>query len=217
ERAVTNNTPAGADTTPPVFSSATVNGDKLVISYTEQNSLADVTMSGGGGFTVYREYYSYGGLVRVAGEFTVQSVVVNGAAKTVTLALTERPVYHGARVTVSYSKLASGNVVQDVAGNHAANFDITTVTNITPAPGDTTPPVFSSAAVTGDQLVISYTDANSLDVVALAGNAGFAVNTAAGTAAITVSSAVVNATAKTVTLTLSRIVASTETVSVSYT
>ncbi|MCW8177430.1 SwmB domain-containing protein, partial [Verminephrobacter aporrectodeae] len=217
ERAVTNNTPAGADTTPPVFSSATVNGDKLVISYTEQNSLADVTMSGGGGFTVYREYYGNGGLVRVAGEFTVQSVVVNGAAKTVTLALTERPVYHGARVTVSYSRLASGNVVQDVAGNHAANFDITTVTNITPAPGDTTPPVFSSAAVTGDQLVISYTDANSLDVVALAGNAGFAVNTAAGTAAITVSSAVVDATAKTVTLTLSRIVASTETVSVSYT
>ncbi|MCW8170863.1 hypothetical protein D8B22_17530, partial [Verminephrobacter aporrectodeae subsp. tuberculatae] len=221
ERAVTNNTPAGADTTPPVFSSATVNGNKLVISYTEQNSLADVTISGSGGFSVYREDYVNGAPVRVAGEFTVQSVVVNGAAKTVTLALTERPVYHGARVTVSYSRLvsglASGNVVQDVAGNHAANFDIMAVTNITPAPGDTTPPVFSSAAVNGDQLVISYTDANSLDVVALAGNAGYAVNTAAGTAAITVSSAVVNATAKTVTLTLSRIVASTETVSVSYT
>ncbi|MCW8200660.1 hypothetical protein D8B23_20205, partial [Verminephrobacter aporrectodeae subsp. tuberculatae] len=221
ERAVTNNTPAGADTTPPVFSSATVNGDKLVISYTEQNSLADVAISGSGGFSVYREDYVNGAPARIAGEFTVQSVVVNGAAKTVTLALTERPVYHGARVTVSYSRLvsglASGNVVQDVAGNHAANFDIMTVTNITPAPGDTTPPVFTSAAVTGNQLVISYTDTNSLNAVTLAGNAGYAVNTAAGTAAITVSSAVVNATAKTVTLTLSRAVVNAETVSVSYT
>ncbi|WP_010108938.1 SwmB domain-containing protein, partial [Verminephrobacter aporrectodeae] len=163
------------DTTPPVFSSATVNGDKLVISYTEQNSLADVAISGSGGFSVYREDYVNGAPARIAGEFTVQSVVVNGAAKTVTLALTERPVYHGARVTVSYSRLvsglASGNVVQDVAGNHAANFDIMTVTNITPAPGDTTPPVFTSAAVTGNQLVISYTDTNSLNAVTLAGNA----------------------------------------------
>ncbi|MCW8167498.1 hypothetical protein D8B22_22435, partial [Verminephrobacter aporrectodeae subsp. tuberculatae] len=80
-----------------------------------------------------------------------------------------------------------------------------------------TPPVFSSAAVNGDQLVISYTEAGTLDGAALAGNAGYAVNNAAGTAAITVRSAVVNATTKTVTLTLSRAVASTETVTVSYT
>ncbi|MCW8209861.1 hypothetical protein D8B24_23320, partial [Verminephrobacter aporrectodeae subsp. tuberculatae] len=47
-------------------------------------------------------------------------------------------------------------------------------------------------------------------------NAGFAVNGATGTA-ITVSSARVNATAKTVTLTLSRAVAQGEAVSLSYT
>ncbi|MCW8209846.1 hypothetical protein D8B24_23245, partial [Verminephrobacter aporrectodeae subsp. tuberculatae] len=65
-------------------------------------------------------------------------------------------------------------------------------------------------------LVITYTEANTLDGTALAGNAGFAVNGATGTA-ITVSSARVNATAKTVTLTLSRAVAQGEAVSLSYT
>ncbi|WP_265597364.1 SwmB domain-containing protein, partial [Verminephrobacter aporrectodeae] len=188
DRAVTNNTPAGADTTPPVFSSATANGDKVVISYTEQNNLADVALSGTGGFSVYRHGPP-------AERFHIKSVVVNGAANTVTLTLEHVPVSYGEGVSVSYAKPESGNVVQDVAGNHAASFDITRVTNITPEPGDTTPPVFSSAAVTGNQLVISYTDTNSLNAVTLTGNAGYAVNTAAGTVAITVSSAVVNATA----------------------
>ncbi|WP_236610789.1 SwmB domain-containing protein, partial [Verminephrobacter aporrectodeae] len=82
---------------------------------------------------------------------------------------------------------------------------------------DTTPPAFHSATVTGDQLVLRYTEAGTLDAAALAGNAGFAVNTAAGAAAITVSSAVVNGVAKTVTLTLSRAVAPAETLTVSYT
>ncbi|MCW8178050.1 SwmB domain-containing protein, partial [Verminephrobacter aporrectodeae] len=64
-------------------------------------------------------------------------------------------------------------------------------------------------------LVISYTEANSLNAAALTGNAGFTVSNTAGTA-IAVSSASVNATTKTVTLTLSRSVANGETVTVSY-
>ncbi|MCW8167369.1 hypothetical protein D8B21_21495, partial [Verminephrobacter aporrectodeae subsp. tuberculatae] len=147
---------------------------------------------------------------------TVRSAVVNATTKTVTLTLS-RAVASTETVTVSYTKPASGAVVQDAAGNDAVSFSNQAVTNNTPAPTDTTPPVFSSAAVNGDQLVISYTEAGTLDGAALAGNAGYAVNNAAGTAAITVRSAVVNATTKTVTLTLSRAVASTETVTVSYT
>ncbi|MCW8167469.1 hypothetical protein D8B22_22305, partial [Verminephrobacter aporrectodeae subsp. tuberculatae] len=89
------------------------------------------------------------------------------------------------------------------------------VTNNTPAapaaPTDNTAPVFNSAAVNGDQLVISYTEANTLDAAALAGNAGFTVSSSTGTA-ITVSSAVVNGADKTVTLTLSRAVTQAETV-----
>ncbi|MCW8209625.1 hypothetical protein D8B24_22085, partial [Verminephrobacter aporrectodeae subsp. tuberculatae] len=116
-------------------------------------------------------------------------------------------------VTISYTKPATGNGVQDAAHNNAVDFSSRAVTNTTP---DTTPPEFSSATVRDNQLVISYTEANTLDATALAGNAGFAVSGAAGTA-ITVNSAVVSATDKTVTLTLSRAVVQGEVVSVSYT
>ncbi|MCW8205259.1 SwmB domain-containing protein, partial [Verminephrobacter aporrectodeae] len=123
-----------------------------------------------------------------------------------------RTVANGETVTVSYAKPATSNGVQDAAHNNAADFSSRAVTNTTP---DTTPPVFSSATVTDNQLVISYTEANTLDATVLAGNAGFTVSSTAGTA-ITVSSASVNATTKTVTLTLSRSVANGETVTVSY-
>ncbi|MCW8200880.1 hypothetical protein D8B23_21435, partial [Verminephrobacter aporrectodeae subsp. tuberculatae] len=213
-RAVTNNTsttPAPADTTPPEFHSATVTGAQLVLTYTEAGTLDGAALTGNAGFTV--------NTAAGTAAITVSSAVVNATAKTVTLTLS-RAVAATETVTVSYTKPASGAVVQDAAGNDAANFSDRAVTNntsTTPAPADTTPPEFHSATVTGAQLVLTYTEAGTLDAAALAGNAGFTVNTAAGTAAITVSSAVVNATAKTVTLTLSRAVAATETVTVSYT
>ncbi|MCW8206671.1 hypothetical protein D8B24_06320, partial [Verminephrobacter aporrectodeae subsp. tuberculatae] len=211
-RDVTNVTPA-ADTTPPVFSHAMANDDQLVISYTEQNSLAGGALSGDGGFAVH--------LLNSSGVATerlhITSAVVNAMVKTVTLTFEGRTVGHGESVSVSYTKPESGNVVQDAAGNHAANFEKMAATNYTLAPADTTPPVISSAVVNVNQLVLTYTEANSLNAAALADNAGFTLNTAAGTRAIIVNRAVVNATAKTVTLTLSRTVASAETVTVSYT
>ncbi|WP_265283517.1 SwmB domain-containing protein, partial [Verminephrobacter aporrectodeae] len=205
DRAVTNNTPAPADTTPPVFSSATVNGNQLVLTYTEANSLDATALTGNAGFAVSST---------TGTAITVSSAVVNATAKTVTLTLS-RAVANAETVSVSYTKPASGAVVQDAAGNDAANFSDRAVINNTPAPADTTPPVFSSAAVRGDQLVISYTEANTLNGATLTGNAGFTVSSTTGTA-ITVNSAVVNATAKTVTLTLSRAVSSAETVTFSY-
>ncbi|WP_010109420.1 Ig-like domain-containing protein, partial [Verminephrobacter aporrectodeae] len=90
--------------------------------------------------------------------------------------------------------------VTDAAGNAGAG-DATspnyTVNTTGPAAADTVAPVINTAVVTGNQLVLTYTEANTLDGAALAGNAGFTVNTAAGATAITVSGAVVNATAKT--------------------
>ncbi|WP_265284418.1 SwmB domain-containing protein [Verminephrobacter aporrectodeae] len=192
------------DTTPPAFSSATVNGNQLVISYTEANTLDGAALAGNAGFTVS----STAGTA-----ITVNSAEVSATAKTVTLTLS-RAVVQGEVVSVSYTKPATGAVVQDAAGNDAADFSSRAVTNTTPA-ADTTPPEFSSATVTGNQLVISYTEANTLDATALAGTAGFTVSGAAGTA-ITVSNVRVNATAKTVTLTLSRAVTQAETVTVSY-
>ncbi|MCW5223677.1 hypothetical protein D5041_21520, partial [Verminephrobacter aporrectodeae subsp. tuberculatae] len=198
------------DVTPPSVSSAAVNGDQLVLSFIDANILGDTALTGSAGFTV-------GSTTGTA--ITVNSAVINATVKTVTLTLS-RAVTSSETVSVSYTKPESGNVVRDAAGNGASDFSGQAVTNntpATPAPADTTPPVINTAVVTGDKLVLTYTEANTLDAAALAGNAGFTVNTAAGATAITVSGAVVNATAKTVTLTLSRAVAATETVTVSYT
>ncbi|WP_321162187.1 SwmB domain-containing protein [Verminephrobacter aporrectodeae] len=199
-RAVTNNTP---DTTPPAIYSATVNGDQLVISYAEANTLDPVTLAGNAGFTAS----SSTGIA-----ITVRSATVSAGDKTVTLTLS-RSVANGETVNVSYTKPTSGAVVQDTAGNDAADFSNRAVTNNTP---DTTPPAIHTATVNGDQLVLTYTEANTLDPAALTDNAGYAVSSTTGTA-ITVNSAAVNGAAKTVTLTLSRSVAHGETVNVSYT
>ncbi|MCW8167256.1 hypothetical protein D8B22_20890, partial [Verminephrobacter aporrectodeae subsp. tuberculatae] len=191
------------DTTAPALSTATVNGNQLVLTYTDTSSLDGAALAGNAGFTVSSA---------TGTAITVNSAVVHATNKTVTLTLS-RTVVNGETVTISYAKPATGNGVQDTAHNNAVNFSSRAVTNTTP---DTTPPVINTTTVNGDQLVITYTEANTLDGTALAGNAGFAVNGATGTA-ITVSSARVNATAKTVTLTLSRAVAQGEAVSLSYT
>uniref|UniRef100_UPI0002377785 SwmB domain-containing protein n=1 Tax=Verminephrobacter aporrectodeae TaxID=1110389 RepID=UPI0002377785 len=144
----------------------------------------------------------------------VTNVSINGTSKDMILTLTT-PIADGQRgVTVAYndSTPADNKGIQDTAGNRLTSIPTTAVDIL-----DRTPPVIHSATVTGNQLVLTYTEANTLDGAALTGNAGFTVNTAAGATAITVSSAVVSATAKTVTLTLSRAVANTETVTVSYT
>ncbi|MCW8183035.1 SwmB domain-containing protein, partial [Verminephrobacter eiseniae] len=146
---------------------------------------------------------------------SVSSASVNAANKTVTLTLS-RPVDNLEQVSVSYTKPTSGNVVQDAAGNDAANFTDETVNNETP---DTTPPALitngdAAPKVNGRELVLSYTEANSLDPAALTGSAGFTVTSASpDSAAISVSSASVNAANKTVTLTLSRPVDNLEQVS----
>ncbi|MCW8209730.1 hypothetical protein D8B24_22620, partial [Verminephrobacter aporrectodeae subsp. tuberculatae] len=90
--------------------------------------------------------------------------------KTVTLTLS-RAVAATETVTVSYTKPTFGNGVRDAAGNEAANFREKAVTHGTTA-ADTTPPVINTAVVTGDKLVLTYTEANTLDGAALAGNAG---------------------------------------------
>ncbi|MCW8178029.1 SwmB domain-containing protein, partial [Verminephrobacter aporrectodeae] len=72
----------------------------------------------------------------------------------------------------------------------------------------------SGPKVTGNQLTLTYTDASNLDAVNTAAATAFAVSSA-GNAAISVNSVAVSG--KTVTLTLSRTVATAETVTVSYT
>ncbi|WP_029554606.1 SwmB domain-containing protein [Verminephrobacter aporrectodeae] len=203
-----NTTP---DTTPPLLSSATVNGNQLVLTYTEATSLDAAALTGNAGFAV--SGHGADGTAPIA--YGVFSAVVNATAKTVTLTL-KAPVLHGQRVTVSYTKPTTGPGVQDATGNEAANLIDQAVANNTSAEADTTPPVFRSATVNGNQLVLTYTEANNLEGAARTGSAGFAVNSAEG-AAIPVTGIVVNATANTVTLTLGRAVTHTERLTVSYT
>ncbi|MCW8167414.1 hypothetical protein D8B21_21745, partial [Verminephrobacter aporrectodeae subsp. tuberculatae] len=108
------------------------------------------------------------------------------------------------------------NVLQDAAGNDAANLTDQAVTNESSA--DTTAPVLSTATVNGSSLTLTYTEASSLglDATNTAGAAAFAVSSSSGLA-ITVNGVTVNAADKTVTLALSRAVDRNEVVSVNYT
>ncbi|MCW8171812.1 hypothetical protein D8B22_22680, partial [Verminephrobacter aporrectodeae subsp. tuberculatae] len=74
---------------------------------------------------------------------TVSSAVVNATAKTVTLTLS-RAVAATETVTVSYTKPASGAVVQDAAGNDAANFSSQPVTHSTSTPPGTQGPTLAA-------------------------------------------------------------------------
>ncbi|MCW8178010.1 SwmB domain-containing protein, partial [Verminephrobacter aporrectodeae] len=65
----------------------------------------------------------------------VTTVTVQSRAKTVTLTLSTA-VTHGQSVTVAYTDPTTGNdtnAIQDYAGNDAASFAATEVTNNTPA------------------------------------------------------------------------------------
>ena len=192
---VTNNTP---DSTAPLFASATVNGSVLVLNYTEANSLDATNKPLPGAFTV-------------SGGHSVTAVAVNAAAKTVTLTL-GTAVKNGEAVTVSYTDPTVGNdanAIQDATGNDAATITMQTVTNNTP---DTTAPVFASATVNGSMLVLNYTEANTLDATNVP-----PANTFSVSGGHSVTGVAVNASSKTVTLTLGSPVANTETVTVSYT
>ncbi|WP_029554648.1 SwmB domain-containing protein [Verminephrobacter aporrectodeae] len=199
---------SAADTTAPVLGSATVSGRDLVLSYTEVSSLGldAANPVGAAAFAVS----SASGVA-----ISVESVTVGATTKTVTLHLS-RDVDSTEAVSMSYTKPATGNVLQDVAGNDADSLTNQAVINGSAA--DTTAPVLSSATVSGHDLVLTYTEASSLglDAVHTAPVTAYAVSSASGVA-ISVESVTVNATAKTVTLRLNRSVDSSEALSLNYT
>ncbi|MCW8200905.1 hypothetical protein D8B23_21565, partial [Verminephrobacter aporrectodeae subsp. tuberculatae] len=150
---------------------------------------------------------------------SVNSVAVSG--KTVTLTLS-RAVTSAETVTVSYTKPTDGNnVVQDAAGNDAVSFSDRAVTNNTPAPVDTAPPELittgdSRPQVTGNQLVLSFSDTGNLDADAGRKPESGAFTVLVNGVANAVTNVTVQAQAKTVTLTLSTAVTRGQTVTVAY-
>ncbi len=202
-RPVTNMTP---DVTAPLFASASVNGASLVMTYTELNLLDAANVPAVGAFTVM-----VAGVAR-----TVDSVAVDANAKTVTLTLASA-VTNGQAVTVAYADPTAGNnanAIQDATGNDAASLSATVATNSTPLV-DTTAPVFASAAVNGATLVMTYTETNLLNATSIPATGAFAVSV--GGSARAVSSVVVDANLKTVTLTLASAVTNGQSVTVAYT
>ncbi len=139
------------DTLTPVFTSATINGSTLVMTYTETGTLDAVNIPATTAFTV----------MNGATQITVNSVAVNAANKTVMLTLASA-MANGAVVTVAYTDPTGGDdtpAIQDAAGNDAATLAATAVTNNTPAPTPTpTPaPTPTTTTETVDGVVVTDT------------------------------------------------------------
>jgi hypothetical protein len=197
-------TVTGNDSTAPVFASAAVNGNSLVMTYTDASNLDAVNTPPTSAFAV-----------NSGAANPVTAVAVNAAAKTVTLTLTNPVVFGQSGITVAYIDPTAGNdanAIQDASGNDAATLAATAVTNTTP---DTTAPVFASAEVGGTSLTLRYTDLSNLDAVNIPAIGAFAVVT--GGLANPVTAVAVNAASKTVTLTLTRPIAFGQTATVTYT
>ena len=113
-----------------------------------------------------------------------------------------------------------------VAANNSITLDNTGITDLTGNAGlattasnayavETTRPAFANASATGTTLVMNYADASNLNGVNIPAVGTFAVTT--GGAANAVTAVLVDATAKTVTLTLTRAISFGEAVFVAYT
>ncbi len=127
----TNSNNYAVDTLAPVLATATVNGNQLVLAYTEAATLDATHAPAPTDFAV---------LVGAAAN-TVTALAVNAVAKTITLTLTTA-VVAGQAVTVAYTDPTAGNdanAIQDAAGNDAASFAATAATNLTPAVPDPEP------------------------------------------------------------------------------
>ena len=162
----------GGDTTAPLFSSASVNGSTLTMTYNE--ALDTASTPAASAFAVTVNSAARG----------VSSVQVTGSTVTLTLA---SAVVAGNTVTVAYTKPGT-NPIQDVAGNDAVNLAATSVTNSTGGGGDVTPPSFVSASVVLTTLTMTYSEA--LDPASKPAASSFAVTVAGaprGVSAVTLS------------------------------
>ena len=191
-QAVTNNAP-------PAFSSATVNGTALTVTF--DDTLATGSRPAGSAFRV-RATPSGGGTARtIAGTGTVS---VSGKTVTVTLASS---VAVGETVTVRYTRPGTNPLrgTNGVAVESFANEPVATV------------PAFSSATVNGTALTVTFT--GNLATGSTPAGSAFSVSAtpSGGTARTIAGTGTVSVSGKTVTVTLASAVAERETVTVSYT
>ncbi len=130
-KAVTNDTPA--DTTLPTVSSAAINGTALTLTFSEALDPGSVPAAIQFGATIG------------TGSIPATAIEIDGATVTLTM---NSAASHGQAVELNYTKPTS-NPLRDLSGNDVENFLRQSVTN-------NTPPAFSSAAVNGDELTITF-------------------------------------------------------------
>ena len=134
----------------PAFSSATVTGTRLVVTFTEPLNAAGATKPASSVFTVTA---TKNGTNRTIAGGTA-AVTIRGAVATATLS---SAVTHDETVTVAYAK-PGANPLTDLAGNAAADSTGGAVRNVT---GDTTPPTLTSGTV--DLQVVKLYFSEALD------------------------------------------------------
>ena len=144
---VTNNTP-------PAFSSASVNGSALTITF--DGALDGSSMPAASAFTVKA---TRGGTERAVALADTDPVAVSGSTVVLTLAEAVLPAAVDTAVTVAYTAPATGKLQDaDNAKLPVTGFgDTKTVTNDTPA--DTTAPAFASATANGNTVTITFDEA----------------------------------------------------------
>ncbi len=147
DRAVTNNSP---DTTAPSFSSATINGDMLVLTYDEDLDTGSTPASGAFEVTVD------GADVSVSSVSIGSSVSIDGAKVTLTLATA---AVMGDAVVVSYT-VPANNPIQDEAENMAAAFSNESVTNNTGEDSDATLSALTLTETDGTAISLNQTFAS---------------------------------------------------------
>ena len=135
------------NTTPPAFSSASVDGDALTVTF--NGGLDTASVPDADAFAV-----KVGGTAADLAE--TSPVAVSGSTATLTLA---EPVLRIRTLTVSYAAPATGDKLQDADNgkNAVPNFTDKAVTNATPA--DETRPAFASATVSGAKLTVTFDEA----------------------------------------------------------
>ena len=137
--------------TPPAYSSASVNGDELTVTF--NGPLDESAVPAASAFTVKA---TRSGTERNVDLADTNPVSVSGSAVTLTLA---EAVRDSDTVTVAYAAPATGAKLQD---SDNANLPVTgfgdtkTATNATPA--DTTPPTFVSASMNGTTLTVVFNE-----------------------------------------------------------
>jgi uncharacterized repeat protein (TIGR02059 family) len=184
----------------PTLYNAQVNGTSLTLTFGDASALDATNTPPASAFAL------------TGTSATVSSVAVNASAKTVTLTLSES-VKSTDVISLAYTDPSTNNdtaALQDALGNDVASITGRSVRNMTP---DNEAPVIASATISGNSLVISYTDSSALDAVNVPSTSAFALT---GTTA-TVTGMNVDGANKTVTLTLSAEVLATDVISLSYT